>query len=490
MRLLKALAGIGIAVAAAGQPATQHQDPDGFRLQLPSGWKVRKYSGGQIVAAAPDPAEWVLIAPVLPRTRACAVSLESNLGGGWQAYPGVKNLNVRAVRPGLALADFHFHDGQSRGAVLCAETGPRTGMLYGMAAPAGRFPAARDRMLAVLRSFQYGGAAPANAAAPAGAALPMEPWRDPTESALSALKPAGWRVEGGVVRISNTDVRTGFRLTSTDGRSAFILGDARLNSCMVPGPNMMQYTNQAPAAGKDWCPYRTGEQVAEMYAQRILASDLGIQGLRITGRRPRPDLTAAADRLASIAGPSSFRNATGEVTFEGNRGGLAVSGKLIANTLMLYSPAQDLMAGTYTQDINGYIGPRENDALNESLLRRVQGSIQWNLQWVMANRAAGVRDTEMVRRYLAESAKLGQQMYEDRTAAAARRADAVGDLLSGQVRLKDTEGNQYTARAGSNYYFLDEEQARVAARPDDAVVGRDVWKDRGAVDLRPLEIVK
>src|SRR5947209_2645450 len=107
----------------------------------------------------------------------------------------------------------------------------------------------------------------------------------------------------------------------------------------------------------------------------------------------------------------------------------------------------------------------------------------------MANRAAGVRDTEMVRRYLAEQAKAGQQMYEDGMAAAGKRADAVGDVLSGQVRLKDDQGNQYTARAGSNYYFLDEDLAR-RVEPNKAVAGSDLWKDRGAVDLRPLEMIR
>jgi hypothetical protein len=221
-----------------------------------------------------------------------------------------------------------------------------------------------------------------------------------------------------------------------------------------------------------------------------VANELGVQGLRITGRRARPDLTAAADRLAGSAGPSNFRNATGEVTFAGTRGGVQVTGTFVANTLMLYSPAQDLMIGSYTQDVSGYVGPAEMEGALANAIGRINGSMQWNVQWVMANRAAGTRDTEMVRRYLAAQAQLGQQMFEDRTASADRRAAAVGDLLSGQVRLQDAEGNKYTARAGSNYYFLDEQQARVAGTPSDAVVGSDLWKAAGAVDLRPLELIR
>ncbi len=459
-------------------------------MSLPPGWTAKKFPAGEVRASAPNPAEWVMVAPLLAQTEPCAVSLRKNLSSGWVAFPNVKDLNVRVVRPGLALADFYFQNGQSRGAVLCADTGARSGMLYCLAAPAAQFATERNALLAILRSFHYGGGASTAARASSSASLQFEPWREASESAFQSVKPAGWRVEGGVARISNNDVRTGFRLTSPDARSSIVLGDVRLNGCTVPGPNGRQYMNQSPGGGKEWCPYRTGEQVAELYVQRVVAGELGVQGLRITGRRQRPDLTAAADRLASLGGPSNFRNATGEVTFAGTRGGVPVTGSFIGNTLMLYSPAPDLMIGNYTQEVTGYVGPAEMDAALAGAISRINGSIQWNMPWVMANRAAGTRDTEMVRRYLASQAQLGQQLYEDRTTAAGRRAAAGGDVLSGQVRLNDAQGNQYTARAGSNYYFLDEQQARVAGNPDNAVVGADVWKDAGAVDLRPLEVIR
>jgi hypothetical protein len=82
-------------------------------------------------------------------------------------------------------------------------------------------------------------------------------------------------------------------------------------------------------------------------------------GFRLASpRRARVDLTPTADRLANLAGPSNFKNAAGEVTFAGTRAGAQVTGTIMANTLMLYSPAQDLMMGNYSRDISGYVGPR------------------------------------------------------------------------------------------------------------------------------------
>ena len=69
-------------------------------------------------------------------------------------------------------------------------------------------------------------------------------------------------------------------------------------------------------------------------------------------------------------------------------------------------------------------------------------------------------------------------------ASADRRAAAVGDLLSGTVRLRDPEGRQYEAKAGSNYYYLNEQETRV--------VGSDLSLPAtdGVIDLRPLEVIR
>jgi hypothetical protein len=373
---------------------------------------------------------------------------------------------------------------------MCAETGQRSAMFYAIAAPGAQFGTDREGMLWILRSFRYGGGEEPKRSAVA--AMKLEEWREPSESAFVAAKPAGWRADGGVVRISNSDIRTGFRLSSPDGTSGLIIGDVRLNKCIILGPAMRQYANQPPGRGTDYCQYRTGEQVAETYALRAIAADWGIQGLRITGRRPRTDLTAASDRNIAGLGASNFRNAFGEVQFEGTRQGNAITGRLVANTLLLVSPDPNLSGGNYTQEISGLFGPRGSEEAMAALMQRVISSIQWNMQWVMANRAAGQRDTAMVKRYLDSQAQLGQQMFQDRMAAADRRSAAVGDVLSGQVRLRDNEGNQYEAHAGSNYYFLNEQQSRAESNRNNAVLGTDAWVPltNGSVDLRPLEVIR
>src|SRR5437016_3174231 len=128
MRILAILlAGALLQFDAISQPpTTANQDARGFQVNLPPGWQARKLNGGEVVIASSNPAEWVMVAPLLAQAEPCAISLRKNLTGGWRAYPDVKDLNLRVVRQGLVLADFYFQAGQSRGAVLCADTGPRS----------------------------------------------------------------------------------------------------------------------------------------------------------------------------------------------------------------------------------------------------------------------------------------------------------------------------------------------------------------------------
>ncbi len=463
--------------------AAVHQDPSGFRVEVPDGWRVHALGEGRMVVSSPNPWKFVTVAPVLGRSADCATALRTTFANGWGSFPGARNVNVRPAGRGTAVAEFEFQNGQSRGAVLCAETGRRSGMFYGMAAPSAEFVPERGRLVSILRSFRYGSAPAARTAAAPAAAMPMEPWREASEGAFTAEKPTGWRAEGGVRRISNSDVRIGYRLSSPDGLAGIVMGDVRLGTCTVAGPGGQQFQQMGQNNGVEWCPYRTGEQAAEMYVLRLLAQDWGVQGMRVLSRRPRPDLSQESSQAAAAYG-LKVRDSFGEVLFEGTRQGAPVTGRIVGFTQFMASVDPNLIAGTYTTQIIGFLGPRGRESALSSAVARHQGSVRWNVQWIMANRAAAQRDSQMAMRYLREQGERGQRMFEERMASADRRAAAVGDLLSGTVRLRDPEGRQYEAKAGSNYYYLNEQEARV--------VGSDapLPPTDGVVDLRPLEVIR
>lgn len=468
--------------------AKEYRDESGFSVNLPDGWQVRKFDGGVVSIHGNSPSKFVLILPILGRTRDCVTSLKLNLTGGWAAYPGVTDL---AVEPGnrSAVARFYFNQRQSRGAVLCAETSARTGMIYGIAAPAAEFAREQPVMTAILKSFQYGGgAAAASAGNAAPAALPrMSKWREVNEGAFVVPIPEGWHVQGGIQRLSNTDVRGGIRVWSPDGASLVQFNDVRLDKVLVPGRQGMP-----PAQlGRGWRagPHQSGLQMAEWYLRQIWVSELSLSGLEIVQRQDRTDLSSQADQVPLRMGVRGFQHLYGEISFRASRNGKPVEGRLLGMTRMLWSQSPDLLGGNFETEIKGYMGP----AGSGGLLARIGGYMEtnWehNYQWIAANRQAAAQDVQATLNQMRASAEVQQKAFWDRMAASDQRREAVNDILGGRVRLTDGQGNQYEAKAGSNYYFYDVQAGRTAGKPNDAVVGADVYPSP-VVDLRPLEVLR
>lgn len=485
---LLAAAGHTLAVAAQNQSYT---DPSGFQVNLPQGWTVQKFQQGHVRMQSVDGRRFVLVLPVLGRGTDCTTSLRRAFGASWGAFPGVRGVEVAPVQGsrGLATARFSFQDGRSRGAVLCAETSTGTGMYYGMGGPAETFAQEAPQMVAILKSFRYGGGSsqPASAQGGAPVSLPaMVTWQEPREMAYTLQMPAGWRVTGGLTRIDASHARSGIEMASPEGQALLRIGDPRLPACTIPGQGM---ASMGSSGGMTLCPYQTGRQAGEAYLQRTLAREWGVEGLQIVSSRDRMDLSQAADR-----GPAQFglnvRNAFAEIRFRGTRRGAPVEGWMLANTQMMASVSgQNFMLGTYSTDFGAFVGPPARMAELAAITGNVVATTRWSPEWWQREQRIGI---ELARRTLAMMHAQGeeqQRAFWARMDASDRRREAVNDILGGSVRLSDGEGHVYGAKAGSNYYFMDQDEARRAARPEDAVVGRDIYP-APLVDLRPLDVIK
>jgi hypothetical protein len=492
MQLTAALALLGISRLHAAPATDAPNDPNGFSVNLPQGWAVQKYQQGYVRIDSPDNRRFVLVRPILGRTSDCAESLRRAFGASWAAFPGTRNLEVGYVpgSRGLATARFTFQDGRSRGAVMCAETSSSTGMYYGLAAPVESFAQELPNLVAILKSFRYGGSGGRTPGAAQGSTPPSLPrmtsWREPQELAYTLQVPEGWRTVGGLTRLDVTHARSGVEVTSPDGQAMLRFGDPRLPACTVPGPGAYSMPS---AGGLNYCPYQTGSQAGAAYLSRTLAREWGVEGLVITNNSPRQDLSAAADR-----GPAQFglnvRNSFAEIHFRGTRRGSPVEGLLLANTPMMGAAAgQNFIVGAYTTEFAALMGPPARVAELTAIAGHMVATTRWSVEWWQREQRIGM---DVARRTLAMLQSQGenqQQAFWARMDASDRRRDAVNDILGGSVRLSDGEGRVYDAKAGSNYYFLDTDAARRAGRPSDAVVGADVYPSP-IVDLRPLEVIR
>jgi hypothetical protein len=464
--------------------ANDYRDDSGFSLNLPTGWQVHKYDAGLVKVTGPDPSTFVLIIPVLGRTRDCANSLRANLTGGWGAFPSPTELQIEPGNRG-ATARFYFHQRQSRGAILCAETSARTGMLYAIAAPTQSFPRDQPVLVAILKSFKYG-AAPASQQ-PAAALPRMTKWREANEGAFVIPIPEGWQMQGGIQRISNTDIRGGIRAWSPDGASMIQFNDVRLDKVLVPG----RLASPQAQLGRGWRmgPHQSGLQIAESYLRQFWSKDLGLTNVEVTARQDRADLSSQADQLPQRMGVRGVQHLYGELAFRATRQGKPVEGRLLGMTRTMWSPDPAQFGGSYETEIKGFLGPAGTAATLARIGGYMEANCEYNYQWIAANRQAAQRDVQATLNQMRASAEQQQKAFWDRMAASDRRRDSVNDVLGGTVRLTDGQGNHYEAKAGSNYYFFDVQAGGQAARPNDAVVGADIYPSP-AVDLRPLEVIR
>ena len=471
-------------VLAANVALPKEVKDAGFRVTLPDDWNVQKYEQGHVVMLNSDASRFTFVRPILGRGADCSGLLRNAFSASWAAFPGARQLDITPV-PGArnsAIARFTFRDGRSRGEVLCAETGSRTAMFYGVAAPASSFSSEVGSLTAILRSFRYGGSGGHAAALPR-----MVPWPEPHERAYTMQVPEGWRISGGLTRIDVTHTRSGVEMLSPDGASTIRLGDARLPQCTVPGPGMASM----PQAQSSMvlCPYQTGRQAGEAYLHRTLVREWGLDQLKIVSIQDRPDLNADADR-----GPAQFglrvRNAFAQIQFQATRRGQPIQGVLLANTQMMASAqGQNFIVGQYDTGVQVFAGPPAANSQLAAIAGQVVASTRWNPAWWQREQRISRDLADRTLAMMHAQGENQQKAFWDRMAASDRRTAAVNDILGGTVRLTDGQGNTYQAPADSNYYFQDTNAARTAGRPDDAVVRTDRYPSP-LVDLRPLEVIR
>ena len=467
---------MGVLLCTTVARAAEHRDGgNGFRVSLPPGWHALSRGAGHVVISSPDPLEYADVRPVLQRTSDCATTLRQVFA----STAGVGDLQIAQTGRGVAVARFLVRNGAGRGAVMCAETSRSVGMLYGAVVPANAFAREWPTVMAVLRSFAYvPRAAAGSPRRGATAALPqLRSWREPNERAFVLSVPAGWQVHGGIHRLDATHYTSGVEALSPDGVSGVRLGDSRVGQCTVPGQGM---NGMPPARGTmQFCPASTAEQVGALYLRGLLARDLGLSAIQVTATS-RDDLARRAETI-----PASFglrvHCSVEELRFRALRHGSPVSGAVVVKTTLFGAvQGQNFIVGTLSSDIQTFWGPAERFGSLARLTGVMQASMHIDPVWWEQTQRI---NAEITRRTLAQmhsEAQNAQQASWDRMAAADRRSETVGYLLSGTSRLSDGQGRTYEAKAGSNYYFLG---------ANGTVAGTDTWPST-TVDLQQLAVIR
>ena len=473
---MRILALLFVACVCLAQQWTRHNDPLGFTVDHPPGWRVSADPSGLVRVASADGATFAVVQPFLlerPATAKAWLSLSLSQFSGVFPQGRLTRLEQRPGRSDEVVATIMYAGGQA--SVLCAMAG-RAGMFYAIAAPQAQFPARRAELVRVLTSFRY--TPPAAAAGPAGPRLDYVRWQDPREQAFVVEVPRGWNVTGGMFRFAPTDTRGAVEVTSPDGQIRITWGDAEIPMYAVPTQILAiagfhEGSWYSPGYGVRMIVrrYLPGVNYASEYVQLKIAARC--PGIQILDARDCPDLTRQLGQGYPQSGYVSYRFAVGEASF--TCGG-SMRGAFVAGTLLTSTPD----SGTWkVEHLLGYVAPASQVALAEAVLRRLIESLETNLQWAQMQQGVTAASSRIVARTQAEISSSISESYWSRQRSQDNLSRQWSNVTLGQTDVVDpATGEKWKVASGNNYYWRKEGTGQVA--------GTDTWT-RPDIDFTPLK---
>ncbi|HEY0078876.1 MAG TPA: hypothetical protein VGB73_09550 [Pyrinomonadaceae bacterium] len=440
----------------------RHQDPSGFELEIPRGWRVIA-GQGRIAAEGPN-MERVFIMPLQiegqldgRRAQGVLMGLSSQLWprqkwvmprSGWQfGTNGVRavGLDDSTLRETTAL----WWANTPRGATV---------FFYAVAGQPASYQSLEPVFARVLGSFRVTHVNQQQAGAMGGgdplASMQFQRWVDPTENAFSIEAPAGWRVSGGIKRERMIGRRSEFVAQSPDGQVTVRSGDVNVPDTYIePSQTIMSLgyrEGQMYSGGIPIYRFMPAVVFATNYVQMNVGRNCG--NLQWLAQRDRPDYVQQLARQGFLVQGNHYT--AGEVAFTCQAGGQPYVGYLFVETYA--APDMGVATMWYLKAIYGFLASANRAKEGDAVLQRAIGSFQLNPQWWAAQRQGEARTAEDLRRYNEFSYNLQKQMQNERWASWDRIAEQRGDVLSGQTRVVDPQtGQAYKAQSGSNYYWID-----------------------------------
>jgi hypothetical protein len=462
----------------------------GFRMDLPPGWRAQLAENGAVTARSGDGASLVVVAPVLGIGEATAEWLRRR--GAAALVPYLGNAAVSAVYPSriggsaaLAAAEYSGGSGPGTANVLLYADGG-IGTLYVIAGPKALFARQRAQLVQVLRSFSFTGERPAQAGAgEAPADVNFARFDDPREGAFTVQAPAGWRIEGGVARFAATDVRPYVFATSLDGSRMVRIGDPAVGLYTLPNQlfafaGMGEGQVYSPGYGVQMTimRYLPGHVFAQQYTA-ALARHAQAANLRIQSVKPLPPLHEA------FQGYVQQQMTAGEAAFTCVRNGRECAGSVVSETTLTAVPASQGGMWQATA-LASFLAPVESAGPTNRILLHMVESFQMNPQWLQAQSQTAMNTAQIARTAALHTSRIINDVYWNRQAAQDRVNQKWDDYIRGVVRLRDPRtGEQFEGSAGRNHYYRVDGNGRPDYRGNH-VIGQDRARN---VDIGELEVV-
>ncbi len=399
MRVMKrfvVLSLLMVMVAACAQAADNvrwitHKDPAGFAVNTPERWTVASDAqSGRINLRGPR-GEMSVIWPVFIERRSLdargaqtvALQLARKIDPqlSWSQPEMVGSIvRVAARTPQRKAVTLLSWSNSQNGAGL---------QVYFASAPADLYRNSLDTFTGIWSSFRVVPVAAANPPSARSGPISYTSWRDPHEGAFTASVPQGWRVIGGMYRLSATDTRAVINALSPDGQMRLSFGDGNIGvfSEMTQTaarfgmrPGSVQTLGDGTRV--TYRGFVNGRQFAREYVDRNARNLCG--GLRITGERERPDLVPVYQQEARTKGLANARVSAGEVSFVcASENGQPQDGQITA-VIVLPLPGQAPL--WLVHRLFGFVAAVNRRAEADGAMQRLVQSYTENQQWLQQQR--------------------------------------------------------------------------------------------------------
>jgi hypothetical protein len=443
----------------------RHEDPRGFRVQCPPGWKAEAHDEGCILVRSADGVAMALVMPFFARSGAGARQYVTQAPVALAAlFPQAQLVRVaqKSQAPDVVLASMTYDAGGRTGqAALLCQVADRSGMLFAVAAPADQYAAVRPTLVRILQTFQF--TAPAQGAAAgnadADASIRYVQWQDPNEQAFTLDVPQGWKVSGGLIRRNAVDPRGCVQALSPEGDVVISSGDAAVPTFTLPG------FSQFFPEGSDYSPgygvvmkvmrYKPGTQFAAEYVQSRLGQ--AFSDISITGSRDRPDIAQVFNQINARYNTQvvATQLAMGEVTFTARYQGKPVQGYWFAGTQLTTTDMGGVQGGLWhVPHLVGYIAAPPKAPLARAVMEHMIKSTGLNPQWVAMQQGLTANVSNIVTETNNALSGIIIKGHEARQAVHDNTSRKWSNMMLGQTDLVDPDtGQTYKAASGHNYYW-------------------------------------
>jgi len=315
---------------------------------------------------------------------------------------------------------------------------------------------------------------------PAGAQAPASPpaiqwthWVDPYEHAFSLEVPAGWRIEGGFLRVAPLNENTYLRLMSPDGAIYLGFNDPETPSFIPPGPTTpKEGTVYSPGLGQVTMvlPHMSGAEYAVAYAKRKVAALCG-GTFTSRGTRSRPDMAKLIGSQIGVTNADA-----GEAVFSCTHAKLPSEAHVVAVTHSI----PGMINGMWFVDWLGIIVAPEAQvataqAIGTHMFQTFKFDPAWNakqaqyvaqINQAIANRMQNFLTQEQ---HILDSQRAGTHIAQ-RFSAIDQNFQAMDDIINDSHVYHDGDGNQYWLD-NTRYQWKDPQSGRIVATTNNVPPG-------------------